>query len=54
LCSLLHKTPREIGELRQKDPEGIRFLEECILYRKKKEYEAYKKLEQKAKLKRKR
>lgn len=49
LCKLLGKTPREIGELREKDPLGIKFLEECILWRKKKELEALKKAEQKAK-----
>ena len=49
MCSLLKKTPKEIGELRRKDPLGIRFLEECILWRKKKELEAIKKAQQKMK-----
>lgn len=51
LCSLLHKTPREIGELRRNDPLGVRFLEECIIWRKKQEYEALKKAEMQARKK---
>jgi len=49
LCKLLGKTPKEIGELRRKDPDGVAFLEYCILWRKKKELEALKKHEQELK-----
>ena len=52
LVRLLHRTPREIGDLRRKEPAGISFLERKILWEYKEREKAYKEAERKSKSKR--
>ena len=49
LVKLLHRTPREIGELRHKDPAGISFLERKIIWEYKEKDKAHKEAMRKAK-----
>jgi len=49
LCKLLRVTPKELGEKRRRDPDGLRFLELSMMDRWNKEYEAHKKAESKSK-----
>ena len=51
LIKLLHRTPREIGQLRHSDPAGISFLEQKIIWEYKEKEKAYKESERKAKSK---
>ena len=51
LCRLLHKTPMEIGELRKKDPLGLYFIEQHIVYEYQEKEKAYKEAERKARSK---
>ena len=51
MCLLLNVTPKQLGELREKDPVGITFMERTYLYRREKENEAYKKQQAEAKRK---
>jgi hypothetical protein len=51
MCTLFQTTPKGLGELRDKDPLGLMFIEKTFVYRKQKEYEEYKKREQEAKRK---
>lgn len=54
LCELLDKTPLEIGESRRKDPLGISFLEQRIIYEAQEKEKSYKEMERKSKSKGKR
>lgn len=45
MCSLLSVTPKQLGELREKDSKGLAFLEYSFIHRKKKEYDEWKKRE---------
>ena len=49
LIKLLHKTPREIGQLRHSDPAGISFLEQKIIWEYKQREKAEKEAMRKAK-----
>ena len=49
LCKALHKTPMEIGELRKKDPAGVSFLEQHIIWEYKEKEKAYKEAERQSK-----
>ena len=52
LCKFLHKTPMEIGELREKDPLGMSFIEQHIIYEYQEKEKAYKEAERRAKQRR--
>ena len=49
LVRLLHRTPQEIGKLRYKDPAGISFLEQKIIWEYKQREKQEKELERKSK-----
>ena len=49
MCSFLNVTPKQLGRLRDDDPNGINFLERSYIWRKQQEYEQYKKREKEAK-----
>jgi len=51
LCELLHRTPREIGDLRRKSPVSIAFLERHIVWEAKEKEKHYKEMERKSKTK---
>jgi hypothetical protein len=42
LCEMLNCTPKELGDKRIKEPQGIEFLERAILNRYKEKEKAYK------------
>ena len=52
ICKLLHKTPMELGELRKKDPLGVSFLEQHIIYEYQEKEKAYKEAERRNRSKR--
>ena len=49
VCKLLHKTPMELGDLRKRDPLGIAFIEQHIIYEYQEKEKAYKEAERRAK-----
>ena len=51
LCKEWKLTPKELGEKRRNDPEGVAFLELSMIHRWKKEEEARKEAERKARAK---
>ena len=52
VCKLLHRTPMEVGELRKKDPLGVSFLEQHIIYEYQEREKAYKEAERRSKQRR--
>jgi hypothetical protein len=52
VCEFLHRTPSEIGLLRQKHPDDISFIEYHILWEAEERYKANKELERKSKSRR--
>ena len=52
LCEKLHKTPMELGELRNKDPLGVSFLERSIINEYQEKEKQYKEASKKMKSKR--
>jgi hypothetical protein len=52
VCKLLHKTPMELGDLRKRDPLGVSFLEQHIIYEYQEKEKAYKDAERRAKSRR--
>ena len=54
MCEFLNKTPQEVGKIRAKDPLGIAFIEQHIVYEYKEKEKQYKEMERKSKSKRKR
>lgn len=51
LVRLLHRTPQEIGAIRKRDPAGIRFLEQKIIWEYQEREKHEKELARKAKQK---
>jgi hypothetical protein len=54
MCEFLSCTPKELGKRRIKDPEGIAFLEQHIIWKAEEEHKAYKEMERRSKSKRRR
>lgn len=52
LCKLLKKTPMELGELRKKDPLGMAFLEQHIIWEYQEKEKVYKEAERKSRSRR--
>lgn len=52
VCKLLHKTPMELGDLRKRDPLGVSFLEQHIIYEYQEKEKAYKEAERRSKSRR--
>ena len=51
MCSFLHVTPKQLGDLREKDPTGLTFLERTFIHRKNEENKAWKKRQAESKRK---
>ena len=54
VCEVLHKTPREVGEIRKHDPLGIAFIEQHIIWEHEEKHKQYKEMERKSKSRKKR
>ena len=52
VCKFLHMTPMQVGELRRKDPAGVRFIELTMVHRSKEQEKQQKEMERKSKAKR--
>jgi len=51
LCKEWGLTPKELGEKRKHDPEGVSFLERTMIYRWEQQHKAHKEAERKSKAK---
>ena len=51
MCSFLHVTPKQLGKLREDDPNGMSFLELSFIHRRKEEHKAREKYEKEMKRK---
>jgi len=49
ICKLLRVTPKELGDKRRKDPQGVEFLQRAIIDRWDREMKAHEEAERKAK-----
>jgi hypothetical protein len=49
VCETLGVTPKQLGKLREEDPDGVAFIEQHIIWEAEERHKAYKEAERKSK-----